>query len=519
MKNRWTYVFLAVLMGSVLASAGTIISYSGWGDPGNGASVHGVTAWHQAGYTGLGVKIGVIDVGFRGIQDLLGSELPETITAMCPGVEHGDTSYSIQDCEVLTPHGTAVAETVMNIAPDASLYIASVNGLALSEIVAWMISEGVTVINHSVIWGSRASGDGIPLFTNSPMAAINQAVAGGAIWINGAGNDARHTWYSDGPTYVSAGNDAYNFVEFLPGEITQDIHMPEDGYIGPYLRWQEDQWNRASRDLDILVWDYQRKVLIPAGASPQRGRRGDIPMENFTIPVPAGKYGFIIAHRKSTLAPGWMQFMNASSALEHPSPFGHMSPPAESRNPGMMAVGAARWDKTDSISSYSSRGPAPDGRLKPEIVASDCDRTVHYRLMCGTSQAAPHVAGMAALVKQRFPGYSPVQIAEYLKAHAQQPATATSDPNYDWGHGFAMMPTPAPTPTPTPTPEPTPTPAPTPTPTLTGDPLIDRYDLNRDGAIQKDEVIAAINDYLFNGQDAPTKEQVIRLINLYLFGQ
>ena len=38
----------------------------------------------------------------------------------------------------------------------------------------------------------------------------------------------------------------------------------------------------------------------------------------------------------------------------------------------------------------------------------------------GTSSAAPHVAGLAALVKQRFPDYTPEQIASYLKRNAEQ---------------------------------------------------------------------------------------------------
>ncbi len=48
--------------------------------------------------------------------------------------------------------------------------------------------------------------------------------------------------------------------------------------------------------------------------------------------------------------------------------------------------------------------------------------------------------------------------------------------------------------------------------------LIDRYDTNGTPGIQKDEVIAAINEYLFGtGADIPTKADVITLINLYLF--
>ena len=53
-----------------------------------------------------------------------------------------------------------------------------------------------------------------------------------------------------------------------------------------------------------------------------------------------------------------------------------------------------------------------------------------------------------------------------------------------------------------------------------GDPLLVRYDTNpSNGQIDKSEVIAAINDYLFGEGDAAiSKADVIRLINLYLFG-
>ena len=51
-----------------------------------------------------------------------------------------------------------------------------------------------------------------------------------------------------------------------------------------------------------------------------------------------------------------------------------------------------------------------------------------------------------------------------------------------------------------------------------GDPLVARYDANGNGAIDRREVIQAINDYLF-GEGAPiTRAEVIQLINLYLFG-
>ena len=49
--------------------------------------------------------------------------------------------------------------------------------------------------------------------------------------------------------------------------------------------------------------------------------------------------------------------------------------------------------------------------------------------------------------------------------------------------------------------------------------LEDRYDDNNNGTIEKNEVIEAINGYLFGaGDEAISKSDVIELINLYLFG-
>ena len=55
--------------------------------------------------------------------------------------------------------------------------------------------------------------------------------------------------------------------------------------------------------------------------------------------------------------------------------------------------------------------------------------------------------------------------------------------------------------------------------TFDDDALLDRYDTNNNDQIDKDEVIEAINDYLFGvGDEQLTKEQVIEIIDLYLFG-
>ena len=89
---------------------------------------------------------------------------------------------------------------------------------------------------------------------------------------------------------------------------------------------------------------------------------------------------------------------------------------------------------------YSSRGPTVDNQNlnRPDLVgAAGLPSKVYGYDFRGTSQAAPHVAGLAALVKQRFPNYSAVQVADYLRTNADPRPVAV---RYIWGYGFAKLP-------------------------------------------------------------------------------
>ncbi|MGW7306723.1 S8 family peptidase [Streptomyces sp. NPDC054835] len=94
---------------------------------------------------------------------------------------------------------------------------------------------------------------------------------------------------------------------------------------------------------------------------------------------------------------------------------------------GVLTVGAT--DRDDSTASFSSRGPASDAAhtLKPEIAAPGVGisaaaaggRGVYaYQSMSGTSMATPHVAGAAAIVKQRHPDWTAQQIKAALVSSA-----------------------------------------------------------------------------------------------------
>ena len=89
-----------------------------------GVQVHLSEAWNQAGYSGQGIKVGVIDLGFEGFRDLMGVELPANVQARCY-TDLGRFTRNLADCENGDDHGTGVAETIIDVAPQVSLYIAN----------------------------------------------------------------------------------------------------------------------------------------------------------------------------------------------------------------------------------------------------------------------------------------------------------------------------------------------------------------------------------------------------------
>jgi subtilisin family serine protease len=111
-------------------------------------------------------------------------------------------------------------------------------------------------------------------------------------------------------------------------------------------------------------------------------------------------------------------------------------------------------DRTNNISSFSSIGPTRDGRQKPDIAApgqgissclsSTADTTDLYswilpgqkhRINQGTSMAAAHVTGAAALLLGINPAYTAGQIKTLLQTAANTDAYTGTVPNYTWGYG------------------------------------------------------------------------------------
>jgi subtilisin family serine protease len=127
--------------------------------------------------------------------------------------------------------------------------------------------------------------------------------------------------------------------------------------------------------------------------------------------------------------------VEGSPDLVGPTVFGHTAAP------GATSVAAISVTSGEEPERYSSRGPAvhlfgpvdgtgaapPTGEqviAKPNVTASDCGATTFFGRFegtfqfCGTSAAAPHAAGVAALVRSANPGVSNAQLRAALESTA-----------------------------------------------------------------------------------------------------
>ena len=416
-----------------------------------GIPAHGSAVWNQAGYSGQGIKVGIIDVGFKDLTSLMGTELPTGVQGRCY-TDMGRFTQNLADCDADSAHGTAVAEAIMDIAPGVSLYIANpVSPGDTQEAARWMTSQGVSVINRSASYSFQGPGDGTSPFPWSSLRTIDQTVASGSIWINSAGNYNQETWFSESPSIYISSRTNNSFVAF---DGSDDIANGLRGLGGlggnvrVHLRW-DDTWGGASSNLDLWLFDFTLGRYVADSADDQTGLRGHFPTEFLSHQLIRNRlYGIVVQHSGGNV-PHWVQVTTrgAIGGIEHYTEGYSINNPSESANSGMLAVGAAHYWDTHTIANYSSRGPTPDGRFKPDIVGTACGETASYEpylsdgnqcWFSGTSQAAPHVSGLAALVRQQFPAYAPQQVAAYLKDNAVQRETPW--PNNIWGHGFAQLP-------------------------------------------------------------------------------
>ncbi len=370
-------------------------------------------AWHAKGFTGKGVKVAIIDGGFVGLAERQAAgDVPASAVKQ-------DFCRGRFDTE--SEHGTAVAEIVHEIAPDAQLYLICVDtevDLAAAE--AFAKGQGANVISHSMGWYGPDRGDG-----TGPIGAVaSDARAAGILWVNAAGNEAPTHWSG---TFVS--NDGDRWHEYAPGDEGNTFIWPDDEVVCAFLKW--DEWPAGISDFDLYLALAGSNVVVGRSVEEQSGSQP--PYEELCMYQDSGEnitaYWGIVGYSVRT-SPR-LDMFTLSPPLQYQVAAGSIGEPATS--PAALAVGALCWQSRQP-EFYSSQGPTIDGRIKPDIAGHDGISGATYGPstgclsgFSGTSAAAPEVAGAAALVKQAFPKYGPDQLQQYLQKNALDIGAAGMD--------------------------------------------------------------------------------------------
>jgi hypothetical protein len=366
-------------------------------------------SWHADGFTGAGVKVGIIDLGFIGYPAAqVSGDLPGSVTTAdfgCGGVQTG------------TVHGTAVAEIVHKMAPDAQLYLICISSeVNLGQAKDYAIAQGITIVNHSVVWinTSRGDGSGGP---GTPDAIVANAKANGILWVNGAGNHAQVHWSG---TYVDTDFD--DFHEFTSTSEVNQINLAAGEDTCVFLKW--DGWPTTTQDYDLALVRSSTLEFVAVSVNNQSG--GGLPPTEalcYHNDSFGQAFAIVIARFSGFATPRIDLFVaDATQPLQFQTLAGSILEPASS--PNAMAAGAICW-QTDALEPFSSRGPNIAGLVKPDIAGQDAASSSVYGAAAGcnggfqgTSAASPRVAGAAALVKEANPAFTPAQLQAFLEGRA-----------------------------------------------------------------------------------------------------
>ena len=389
-----------------------------------GASRIGALANHSAGVKGQGVKIGIIDGGFKGANELSG-DMPAR--SLLRG--HDFTGEGLYAGEGI--HGTACAEIVHDVAPEAELYLYKTGDMVdLENAKDHAIRDGIDVISHSEGFLIDGFGDGRGFSCN----VVNDAADNGILWVVAAGNSGK-SHYS-GLWSDKNSNDWHNFA---PGEELLEFEAEEGAAIRVNLVW--DDWPITYQNYDLYLyfrnssgdWEEVAKStdIQDSGGDPVEGINDHTAKES-------GIYG--IAVRSRDAQPKRMRVWSNHDFINYSDAKNSITSPADARE--AMSVGAVYHDQWNSgiLANYSSRGPTTDGRIKPELVAPTGVSTASHGPdgFGGTSAATPHVAGAAALIKSANPSYSRTQLWNALIAEAVD--IGPRDRDNDSGYGKLVLP-------------------------------------------------------------------------------
>jgi hypothetical protein len=335
-----------------------------------GVAGTGASQFHNFGLTGQGARVAILDLGFGEVQGRMAGEvgmfqhLPSQ-----PNLTH--------DFDV---HGTACAEVVRDVAPDAELLLMRLQGLGTYNAVEEAILRGCDVLSVSLAWmGYPANGVACD--------AARHAMNHGVLWVNAAGNwQNKRYWEAAAPALNDEG-----WVQFASGVSVNRV-TPHGGTIQLGLGFEAPDSDWARYELVLFESSSNGWAEVATGLSASY-------FQYIDYATHAGRTYAWGVRQTAPGVEGRMRVQTFFNDFQYSSAEGALTNPATV--PGVISVGAihhSHYAAGGPAAGYSSAGGGvfelPLTMCAPSGVA-----TLTYNgSFHGTSASAPHVAGMLALL-------------------------------------------------------------------------------------------------------------------------
>ena len=384
----------------------------------------GVPDWQEAGFRGKGVKILVLDTGFRGYQKYLGKSLPAKVIARSA---RKDGNMEAKDSQ----HGILVAEVVHAIAPDAEMFLANWDTDSpetFLDAVRWAREQHVNVITCSVVMPCWSDGEGNgPVHRRLRELLGDGTHPGDPLFFSCAANTAQRHWAGT----FNPGADGYHL---WTDKITLNSVSPwYDDRVSLELCWSDPEARYAIEVVDPTTGKPAEGVTYREQADPPAAVARFVPKSG------SGK-SYALRVKQVKGKPGKFHLNSLAAYLDQVRLAGSIPFPGD--GPEVVTVGAV--DFTLKRASFSACGPNSP-QPKPDVVAPIPFGTyIRERPFSGTSCATPQAAATAVLCWSRNPKWDASHVREYITGWARDLGPAGHDCETGWGlvHLPALAPAP-----------------------------------------------------------------------------
>jgi hypothetical protein len=373
------------------------------------------------GVDGTGVRVGVISDGVGGLAASQASgDLPAVNITTCNVVPSSDPTLSGAE-------GTAMLEIVHDLAPGAELWFGHFGfGTHLDfNAVVDCLAANTDVVVDDVGWFNVGPYDGTSSVSANTSTELNRASNPIRAYANAVGNEAlshyQETYVQFSPTITlhrfaatATTTDAFGIG---PTPI-DPMFLVSGGIAIVILQWN-DPFGASSNDYDLALFRDSDLELVAFSGNQQTGSQDPTEVVAFQNTGTSGFFDIVI----DKFAGGAKTFDlfiicfgcvglpngNLSEPIHNFNTLGSSVPNQSDAGGGVISAGAinASDPGNDDIAFYSSRGPTNDSRIKPDITGIDCVSVTGGGGLgspfCGTSAAAPHIAGIAALLLECNP--------------------------------------------------------------------------------------------------------------------